>query len=255
MGKKKHARDVPAEFPKNSCLVFTQRSNLVVFSILIILAFIVMITAGAIYSKLRTYHSILSVTIPVGFIVISLFLLLTSVLAIIGIKKNWMRPVQAAVAFLIILIIIEFAIGGATAALSGKIKPKMRDWWTSADPSDINQIQTQLNCCGFDSNQDLPGPNCFVNQTTVREMKYMISEEIYTVDELIIDSLERPVVRADVIDKQGCQPALTALFQKQLKPLAAVGLVFTTLQLIALIFIIAMLVVLYREKNRSYLEV
>lgn len=261
-----HKSDKPVDVPKNQCLVFTQRLNIVSFSLVIVTAIIVLITAGVLYAQLKKYTSILTVTIPVGFIVISLFLLITAVIALIGIKRQLMKAVQVAIGFLLVLIIIELAIGGATYAYRNSLGQKMQSWWSSASNDERNQFQNDWSCCGFSEPHDFPGSNCIIkNGTTVQEYStFSVEVEEENSEEMNIEekSEEVQLDSFSSVDKQdtmranvGCKDALIELFEKRLTPLSIVGLVFAFIQLFSLVFAVILLVVLYREKNRSYLSV
>jgi len=243
---------------KSRCLIFTERLNLISFSLLIISSFIIFVVACVTYSQLQKYNSIISVTIPVGFIIISLFFIIVSLIGIIGIKREMLRLFQITIAFLLILIIIEIGIGGGTYGYRNGIQSKIQQWWDTTTDSNRNSLQTSWNCCGWSSPTDTPGSNCITNSTVLEEYQDFLTQESVKIQEGKLEELEYFELETRDLTQSasvGCQSSITNYFQQRLSAIGAVGLVFAFIQLFALVFCIILYVLLYREKNKSYLEV
>jgi len=134
----------------------------VVFLVLMLVFSVILIGVGAGgIQTLSGFDTILKVTVPAGVIVLGIFLLISTILGLVGIYQKKGKVFAAFLFFLFILIICQFGVGGGAYTWRSQIPTQIEaSWRYSLSDNDRNSIQQQFYCCGWWNSTDAQGSNC-----------------------------------------------------------------------------------------------
>jgi len=131
------------------------------FLIFILLLAIILIGVGSGgIQTLQGYDTILKVTIPAGVIVLGVFLLVSTILGLIGVSKHNGKLFAAYLFILFLLIICQFGVGGGGYTFRDQIPSQLEAAWRSSSDNDRNSVQQFYLCCGWWNSTDAAGSNC-----------------------------------------------------------------------------------------------
>jgi len=131
------------------------------FLIFILLLAIILIGVGSGgIQTLQGYDTILKVTIPAGVIVLGVFLLVSTILGLIGVSKHNGKLFAAYLFILFLLIICQFGVGGGGYTFRDQIPSQLEAAWRSSSNNDRNSVQQYYLCCGWWNSTDAAGSNC-----------------------------------------------------------------------------------------------
>jgi len=222
---------------RRKCFTIFQRITVVSNIIFALFAILLIVLGGVAVKTLNAYSYITQVSIPAGLIVLGIILLGLIVLGLVGSFKKSTKFLAAYFALLFVFIICEFGVGGGAYALQAKIPTTLENSWATLPAVDRNALQATWNCCGWLTPSDNPANNC--NSTNpIYNTTSSSTTSIATTGFLVVSSV-------------GCQNEITAYFQNQLYSVGTVGIVFATLQLLALISSIVVFAFIKVEQRRS----
>jgi len=142
------------------------RTATVVFLCFILILSVILIGVGSGGIKtLSGYDTILKVTVPAGVIVLGVFLLLSTILGLIGIYQKNGKVFAAYLFILFLLIICQFGVGGGAYTWKGEIPGQIEAAWRTLSDNDRNSVQQLYWCCGWWNSTDAEGSNCAPNTT------------------------------------------------------------------------------------------
>jgi len=142
------------------------RTATVVFLCFILILSVILIGVGSGgIQTLSGYDTILKVTVPAGVIVLGVFLLVSTILGLVGIYQKNGKVFAAYLFILFILIICQFGVGGGAYTWRSQIPSQIESGWRGLSDSDRNVVQQLYYCCGWWNNTDAEGSNC--NGTTI----------------------------------------------------------------------------------------
>jgi len=217
---------------RRKCFTVFQRIT-VVSNIIFGLFAILLVVLGAVAVKeLKEYSYIFQVSVPAGLIVLGLFLLVIIFLGIFGSFKKSTKLLAAYFVLLFIFIICEFGVGGGAYGLRSDIPFELEQSWAEIPDIDRANIQYAFTCCGWANMTDQPGSNC--PQTNYNET-------------VTTGMASHAVVNAT----QSCEELVVNFFNEQLYAVGTAGVVFATLQLLALISSIIVFAFIKVEQRRS----
>jgi len=246
---------------RRKCFTVFQRITVVSNIIFALFAILLIVLGGVAVKELSAYSFFAKITIPAGLIVLGVFLLFIILLGVFGSFKKSTKLLAAYFALLFIFIICEFGVGGGSYTMKDKIPTTLQTGWASLADVNLNNIQTQWQCCGWLNPTDHPGSNCWSYNTTTNptttgnSMATTGSLAVSTGPASSVRSLEwvdHALVNTSLLQWQvGCQAGLVNFFQSQLYAVGTVGIVFATLQLLALISSIVVFAFIKVEQRRS----
>jgi len=138
-------------------------------------------------------------------------------------------------------IICEFGVGGGSYAMRQDIPSILENSWSKLADVDKNGVQRKFACCGWFNSTDHPGSECWANSTNSNNSSSPAeSMELYMREVLAINNSTTP-----------CENYMVSFFQQQLYAVGTIGIVFATLQLIALISSIIVFAFIKVEQRRS----
>jgi len=234
---------------RKKCFTAFQRIT-VISNILFGLFAVLLVALGALGLKtLKAYDSFYKTTIPAGLLVLGVILL--GIIAI-GLAGSWAKSTKLLMLYFILLLIIiicEFGVGGGAYTLRGRIPDTLDASWMTLSDSDRNSFQVAYNCCGWAYPWDHEGSNCAnvsnPNATIPLGGRSIEEEEYYLRDATQIGNTT--MVNSNV----GCEGQLVSYYQNELYVIGTVGVVFATLQLLALISSLVVFVFIKVEQVRS----
>jgi len=217
---------------RRKCFTIFQRIT-VISNIIFALFAILLVVLGAVAVKeLKEYSYVAKVSVPAGLIVLGLILLIIIFLGIFGSFKKSTKLLAAYFVLLFLFIICEFGVGGGAYTLRGSIPSELEYSWARLSDIDRANLQWQFTCCGWANMTDQPGSNC--PQTNVNTT-------------LTTGMASFPVTNATV----SCEELIVNFFTDQLYSVGTAGIVFATLQLLALISSIVVFAFIKVEQRRS----
>jgi len=132
-----------------------------VFLVFILLLAIILIGVGSGgIQTLQGFDTVLKVTIPAGVIVLGVFLLVSTILGLIGVSKHNGKLFAAYLFILFLLIICQFGVGGGGYTFRDQIPSQLEAAWRSSSDNDRNSVQQFYLCCGWWNSTDAAGSNC-----------------------------------------------------------------------------------------------
>jgi len=160
---------------------------------------------------------------------------------------------------LFLFIICEFGVGGGSYTLRSEIPQTLDDAWATLDPTDRSNLQSYWQCCGWTNPYDNPGPNCATyNQTnpnapasTTGAVTPNVTERFFARQTDAPSAPNTTNSSVPLVYPKGCQDGITEFFQAQLYAVGTAGIVFATLQLVALISSVVVFAFIKVEQRRS----
>lgn len=218
---------------RRKCFTIFQRIT-VVSNIIFALFAILLVVLGAVAVKeLKEYSYVYKVSVPAGLIVLGLILLVIIFLGIFGSFKKSTKLLAAYFVLLFLFIICEFGVGGGAYGLRGDIPAELEASWASIPDVDRANLQYAFTCCGWANMTDQPGSNC--PQPAGNDTSMTTGMASF------------PVTNATV----SCEELIVNFFTEQLYAVGTAGIVFATLQLLALISSIVVFAFIKVEQRRS----
>jgi len=253
---------------RRKCFTIFQRITVVSNIIFALFAILLIVLGGVAVKELGQYSVFTKITIPAGLIVLGIILLFIIVLGVMGSFKKSTKLLAAYFVLLFLFIICEFGVGGGSYTLRGTMPATLEKSWASFDDIDRSNQQAYWQCCGWANPYDFPGSNCFsynhttnavttgaVNAVTTGVVTNTSSVGRRSIDmDFDIDLRQVATTSANVTyltSQVGCIDPITNFFQSQLYAVGTVGIVFATLQLLALISSIVVFAFIKIEQRRS----
>eukprot|EP01114_Cavostelium_apophysatum_P010458 TRINITY_DN241_c0_g1_i1.p1 TRINITY_DN241_c0_g1~~TRINITY_DN241_c0_g1_i1.p1 ORF type:complete len:234 (-),score=56.50 TRINITY_DN241_c0_g1_i1:144-845(-) len=214
---------------RRKCFTVFQRITVVSNLIFALFAILLIVLGGVAVKELKEYSYMTKVTIPSGLIVLGVILAGIIFLGILGSFKKSTKLLGAYFVLLFLFIICEFGVGGGAYGLRGRIPGELEYAWGQIPDGDVEQLQWKWGCCGWANMTDQQGGNC-PNATGY---------------------VPTPLPPKWVSTNISCEDLIVTFFQEQLYAVGTAGVVFATLQLLALISSIVVFVFIKVEQRRS----
>jgi len=142
-----------------SCLKIT----LLVLNTVFLAMGIILFASGAYaYSNLSDLAQLVSVGLPIGLIVIGIFIFLLSFFGCCSVAVENRIMLLIYVFVLLILLVCQIAIGAAAYSQAGRFEKTLAQNWNIVDQSVRDQLQARYACCGFET----PDASCQNTTTT-----------------------------------------------------------------------------------------
>eukprot|EP01101_Sappina_pedata_P007749 TRINITY_DN4153_c0_g1_i1.p1 TRINITY_DN4153_c0_g1~~TRINITY_DN4153_c0_g1_i1.p1 ORF type:complete len:264 (-),score=72.93 TRINITY_DN4153_c0_g1_i1:70-861(-) len=120
-----------------------------------------LIIMGAVaVSQLESISTLVSTTLPISAIVAGSFILVLSLLAIIGSIFESRNILLFYFFMMLILVTIEITVAMTAIETDDLVSTKMSQAWDRTSNNDRNVFQKELKCCGFNTPEDRAGDNC-----------------------------------------------------------------------------------------------
>jgi len=231
---------------RRKCFSIFQKIT-VASNIIFALFALLLVVLGAIAVRaLNQYSFLTKVSVPAGLIVLGIFLLLVIFLGLYGSFKKSTKFLAAYFVLLFVFIICEFGVGGGSYAYRSQVPGTLEYSWSRLGDVDRNNLQWSFGCCGWFNITDFPGSKCnwtdhhaIINSTTGTTGGMMMRD---------ILQLQNDTTYNFTIP---CEGLLVSYFDKQLYAAGTVGIVFASLQLLALISSIVVFGFIKVEQRRS----
>jgi len=246
---------------RRKCFTTFQRITVVSNIIFALFALLLIVLGGVAVKNLNQNSFMAKVSIPAGLIVLGVILLFIIFLGVFGSFKKSTKLLAAYFVLLFMFIICEFAVGGASYTLRGQIPTTLDNSWAKIPDADRVQQQTYWGCCGWTQPYDNPGSNCLsYNKTdpslTTGAVQPMTTGAATSTGGNSTRStrfFERQSTANTTLltYTNGCQSSIINFFQSELYAVGTVGIVFATLQLLALISSIVVFAFIKIEQRRS----
>jgi len=222
---------------RRKCFSVFQRITVVSNIIFALFALLLIVLGGIAVKDLGQYSFITKVSVPAGLIVLGFILLLIILLGLYGSFKKSTKFLGAYFILLFLFIVCEFGIGGGSYTLRNSIPTKLQNGWDTLPDIDRNNLQQYFNCCGWFSATDHAGSNCIFNSTA--------NATLTTTGSLVTTGMFM------INTQTPCENYMVSFFQAQLYTVGTIGIVFATLQLVALISSIVVFAFIKVEQRRS----
>jgi len=263
---------------RRKCFTVFQRITVVSNIIFALFALLLIVLGGVAVKRLGEYSTYVRITIPAGLIVLGVILLFIIMLGVFGSFKKSTKLLAAYFVLLFVFIICEFGVGGGSYTLRNQIPSKLHDTWGTLNDQDKVQQQQYWNCCGWANPDDHPGTNCAqpVNTTTTTSTSTSTTAFITgstgagltgtgssgtgsstpssrrSYSEYRQTPTPTPASNnVTVFSNVGCEQQVVDFFQSELYAVGTAGIVFATLQLVALISSIVVFAFIKVEQRRS----
>jgi len=231
---------------RRRCFTIFQRITVVSNIIFALFALLLIVLGGIAVKDLGQYSFITKVSVPAGLIVLGFILLIIIVLGLYGSFKKSTKFLGAYFILLFLFIICEFGVGGGSYSLRSAIPGELAAGWSKLSDVDRNGLQSYFYCCGWLNATDNPGTNCVLN-TTVANTTVATTTGSMMMRE-VMNQLNAPYT---VNSTRACESYMVDFFQAQLYTVGTIGIVFATLQLVALISSIVVFAFIKVEQRRS----
>jgi len=154
---------------------------------------------------------------------------------------------------LFLFIICEFGVGGGSYALRSSIPGTLDRGWEALNDGDRNNLQNYFGCCGWANMTDSAGSNCNTtsNHHNSTGTTGMVATGALTTG---LGTGSRSIYRQSTPPANStvsCENLMVSYFDSQLYAVGTVGIVFATLQLVALISSIVVFSFIKVEQRRS----
>jgi len=228
---------------RKKCFTIFARVTVVSNIFFALFAVLLIALGGLGLRALRTYASFYKQSIPAGLLVLGVILL---GIIIIGLVGSWLKNTKLLLVYFVLLlfvIICEFGVGGGAYTLRGQIPGQLEASWAQLQDSDKNSLQASYNCCGWFNVSDAPGSNCPNISNNIVSSRSLYPELEYYVRDLAGNSGNSTT--------PGCQAQVVAYYQSELYIVGTVGILFATLQLVALISSLVVFVFIKIEQYQT----
>jgi hypothetical protein len=217
-------------------------------------ALLLVVLGGIAVRELNQFSFITKVSIPAGLIVLGLILLIIIFLGLYGSFRKSTKFLAAYFVLLFLFIICEFGVGGGSYTLRASIPGTLERGWDSLVDGDRNNLQSYFGCCGWSAPTDFPGSNCNTTSThhnSTSTTGMVTSGYVNTTSTFYeVERQTAPPSNTSV----SCENLMVSYFDAQLYAVGTVGIVFATLQLLALISSIVVFSFINVEQRRSQYE-
>jgi len=227
---------------RRKCFSIFQKIT-VASNIIFALFALLLVVLGAIAVRaLNQYSFLTKVSVPAGLIVLGIFLLVVIFLGLYGSFKKSTKFLAAYFVLLFVFIICEFGVGGGSYAYRSKVPGTLEYSWSRLGDGDRNNLQWSFGCCGWYNITDFAGSKCnwTDHHSTNSTSTGMMTRDIFQLENETTYNFTIP-----------CEGLLVSYFDKQLYAAGTVGIVFATLQLVALISSIVVFGFIKVEQRRS----
>jgi len=228
---------------RKKCFTIFARMTVVSNIFFALFAVLLIALGGLGLRALRTYDSLYKQSIPAGLLVLGVILL---GIIIVGLVGSWLKNTKLLLVYFVLLlfvIICEFGVRGGAYTLRGQIPGQLETSWAQLQNSDKNSIQASYNCCGWFNISDSPGTNCPNISNNIVSPRSLYPQQEYYVRDIVGDTGNYTT--------PGCQPQVTAYYQSELYIVGTVGILFATLQLVALISSLVVFVFIKIEQYQT----
>jgi len=238
---------------RRKCFTVFQRVTVVSNIFFALFAVLLIAIGGLGLTYLKQYNTIFKETIPAGLLVLGI--ILVGIIAI-GLAGSFFKNTKLLLLYFILLLIFvicEFGVGGGAYTLRTRIPTTLEYQWTYLSNSDKNTLQTGYGCCGWWNVCDNPGSNCLTSScnSTNSTNGNSTTDGGYEYQELR-DFLETQVQGNTTMNTTvACKTAIVSYFQSELYIVGTVGILFATLQLLALISSLVVFVFIKIEQYQS----
>jgi len=218
-------------------------------------ALLLVVLGGIAVRELNQFSFVTKVSIPAGLIVLGIILLVIIFLGLYGSFRKSTKFLAVYFVLLFMFIICEFGVGGGSYGLRSSIPGTLETGWAKLGDGDRNNLQAYFGCCGWYNVTDFAGSSCngtsnhHTNTSTTGMPLIMTSGSATTGS-----SSSRMVYRQTTPTANvtiACENLMVAYFDSQLYAVGTVGIVFATLQLVALISSIVVFSFIKVEQRRS----
>jgi len=223
---------------RRRCFSVFQRITVVSNIVFALFALLLIVLGGIAVKDLAQYSFITKVSIPAGLIVLGFILLIIIVLGLYGSFKKSTKFLGAYFLLLFLFIICEFSVGGGSYSLRSSIPTQLQNGWDKLPDVDRNNLQSYFNCCGWLDTTDHSGSNCWTNTSTPTNSSMSTTLGMTTGTIIVVSGTP-------------CENYMVSFFQSQLYTVGTIGIVFATLQLVALISSIIVFAIIKVEQRRS----
>jgi len=139
-------------------LVLLRNINILVNCVFILFAILFIALGGAALSALNALATLYKVTIPAGIIVLGVFLLILSIVGIIGSARESTLILAFYFIVLFLFVICVFGVGGGAYSQKDSIASETDEAWNTA--VDRASIEKTFSCCGWANISDRATTNC-----------------------------------------------------------------------------------------------
>jgi len=230
---------------RRKCFSVFQRITVVSNIIFALFALLLIVLGGIAVKDLGQYSFITKVSVPAGLIVLGIILLVIILLGLYGSFRKSTKFLGAYFILLFLFIICEFGVGGGSYSLRQTIPGELQNGWGRLSDLDRNNLQTYFYCCGWLNSTDHPGSNCMANSTVTNSTGGTTGMMMMQRD--LMNTLAAQTVNTTT----SCEGYMVSFFQAQLYTVGTIGIVFATLQLVALISSIIVFAFIKIEQRRS----
>jgi len=237
---------------RRKCFTVFQRITVVSNIFFALFAVLLIAIGGLGLTYLKQYNTIYKETIPAGLLVLGIILI--GIIAI-GLAGSFFKNTKLLLLYFILLllfVICEFGVGGGSYTLRSQIPSTLEYQWTYLSNSDRNALQTGYGCCGWWNIYDYPGSNCPTYNSTNSTNGNSTTDGGYSYQQLR-DFLEMQAQGNTTGNSTlvPCENAIVSYFQSELYIIGTVGILFATLQLLALISSLVVFVFIKIEQYQS----
>jgi len=236
---------------RRKCFTIFQRITVVSNIIFALFAILLIVLGGVAVKELGEYSVFTKITIPAGLIVLGIILLGIIILGVMGSFKKSTKLLAAYFVLLFLFIICEFGVGGGAYTMKNQIPTTLDNSWASFSDVDRSNQQSYWQCCGWQNVFDNPGSNCWSFNRTNPNVTASTTGFNGTQQVQLRQVATTGNVNTTVFAQVGCLNPITNFFQSQLYAVGTVGIVFATLQLLALISSIVVFAFIKIEQRRS----
>jgi len=231
---------------RRKCFSLFQKITITSNFIFGLFALLLIVLGGIAVKELNQFSFVTKVSIPAGLIVLGLLLLIIIFLGLYGSFRKSTKFLAAYFILLFIFIICEFGVGGGSYALRSHIPTTLENGWAGLSDVDRNQLQYDFGCCGWFNTTDYAGSNCSYAPNNTHHTTTGSSMLRFIFD-------TRDVQQSDngANSSIPCEGYLVSYFDTQLYAVGTVGIVFASIQLLALISSIIVFGFIKVEQRRS----
>jgi len=215
-------------------------------------ALLLVVLGGIAVRELNQFSFVTKVSIPAGLIVLGILLLVIIFLGLYGSFRKSTKFLAVYFVLLFLFIICEFGVGGGSYGLRASIPTTLENGWAKLDDNDRNQLQAYFQCCGWYNYTDFAGSDCNTTDHHIIMTTGAITTMALTTS-TSSGSMSRDVQQATngTSTTTSCENLMVSYFDAQLYVVGTVGIVFATLQLLALISSIVVFGFIKMEQRRS----
>jgi len=234
---------------RRKCFAIFQKITVTSNLIFALFALLLIVLGGIAVKELNQFSFYTKISIPAGLIVLGLLLLIIIFLGLYGSFRKSTKFLAAYFVSLFIFIICEFGVGGGSYGLRTHIPRTLENGWATLSDVDRNQLQYDFGCCGWYNTTDFAGSNC-VNGSIPNNTHHTTSTS--TGGSMMRFSF-RDIQQSDNGANASipCENLLVSYFDTQLYAVGTVGIVFASIQLLALISSIIVFGFIKVEQRRS----